>query len=394
MVLRATCKTGALPDRPAALTSGQGDRVGTAVGDFATLSLEGSGLERQSRVPPDKRAQGYADRFDATTLWLDAVWTGQEVVLVCPRLNNLWFTVTRAAFALDGRPVRARLRRYYRHTLIALKAPIRPDRVSVRIGDWVGETGVHGPPTAGFAGRNVLMTLSKDNDPAWIEDWARFHVRHHGAQACLFVDNGSAEHGPEAIRPALERAGLSRSVILSAPLRYGPRGKPPFVNAELFLQTGVMNVLRLRFLKQARAVLNCDIDELVMTPGRTVFDLAVGSSRGFVQFPGRWVHPAPGSEGWSWHARHTHADSPARPCPPKWCIVPDGPLGRFQWRPHELEGLPLQRRFRAESAWFYHCRTITNGWKSQSRTGVNENTVPDEALIAALDAADLPRRAG
>lgn len=360
--------------------------------DFATLTLDGSGLARTPHVRPAKRTEGYPDRFDATTLWLDAVWHGGAVVLICPRLNNLDGQVTRARFTLDGTAVRPRVKRYYRHTLIRLPAREQPKRVAIEIGQWRGETEVNGPDRT-LDGRNVLMTLSKDNHPDWIEDWARFHIAQHGADAVLFVDNGSQEHGPDQIRSALERAGFQTIVVLQTPLRYGPRGLPPFVNAELFLQTGVLNALQFRFLQGARAVLNCDVDELVMTPGRSVFDMARDSRFGFVSFPGRWVHPAPEAEGWPCHARHTHRDEPLKTCPPKWCVVPSGPLRGYQWRAHELERLPLARLFHAGNAWFYHCRNITNGWKSLKRTRVRDGgTVPDPVLQAALSAADLPLR--
>ncbi|MGP6086837.1 hypothetical protein [Antarctobacter jejuensis] len=360
--------------------------------DFATLSLTGSGLTRTPRVRPAKRTEGYLDRFDGDTLWLDAVWHDGAVILICPRLNNLDRTVTRAQFSLDGVAVRPKVKRYYRHTLIRLPAAQQPQTVGTRIGDWQGETQVNGPDHT-LDGQNVLMTLSKDNHPDWIEDWGRFHIAQHGANAVLFVDNGSDTYGPDQIRPALERAGFKKIVILQTPLRYGPRGLPPFVNAELFLQTGVLNALQFRFLQGARAVLNCDVDELVMTPGRSVFDLAHDSRFGFVSFPGRWVHPAPEDEGRPSHARHSHRDDPAKTCPPKWCVVPSGPLKGFQWRAHEMERLPFAKRFHADDAWFYHFRNITDGWKSLKRTHVRDGgTVPDPELQAALAAANLPQR--
>lgn len=359
--------------------------------DFATLSLNGSGLIRTPRVRPAKRAEGYLDQFDATTLWLDAVWHDGALVLVCPRPNNLRSAISGARLTLDGAEVRPRFKRYYRHMLIRLPAAQRPKTVAIEIGGWRGETVVHGPDTC-LDGRNVLMTLSKDNHPDWIEDWARFHIAQHGADAVLFVDNGSQTFGPDQIRPALERAGFDRIVLLSTPLRYGPRGLPPYLNAELFLQTGVLNTLQFRFLQGARAVLNCDVDELVMTPGRSVFDVTVDSRQGFASFPGRWVHPAPEAEGWSWHARHTHRDEPLKTCPPKWCIVPHGPLRGYQWRAHGLERLPFAGRFKTENAWFYHCRNITNGWKSLKRTTVRGGTVPEPELHAALAKAGLPQR--
>lgn len=358
---------------------------------FATLGLNGSGLTRTPRVRPAKRAEGYLDRFDASTLWLDAVWHNGAVVLICPRLNNLKRAVSSAKFSVDGTSVRPRFTRYYRHTLIHLAAETRPASVAVQIGDWRAETVVNGPDTR-LDGCNVLMTLSKDNHPDWIEDWGRFHIAQHGADAVLFVDNGSQTWGPDQIRPALERAGFRNIVLLSTTLRYGPRGLPPFLNAELFLQTGVLNALQFRFLQGARAVLNCDVDELVMTPGRSVFDAAVASRQGFVSFPGRWVHPAPDDDGWPAHARHTHHDDPPKTCPSKWCVVPNGPLRGYQWRAHGLERLPFAGRFQADNAWFYHCRNISNGWKSLKRTQVRGGTVPDTELQAALAEAALPQR--
>ena len=57
-------------------------------------------------------------------------------------------------------------------------------------------------PGGAFAGRNCLMTLSRDNALDWIRDWAAFHVREHGADAVLFFDNGSTDYRPEEILAA------------------------------------------------------------------------------------------------------------------------------------------------------------------------------------------------
>ena len=362
--------------------------------DFATLSLDGSGLERRSRVPERKRMPDYAERFDSKTLWVDAVWRDGTVRLIAPRLNNLRRAVLGAVFALDGRSVRPGIRQYYRHAVLTLASPEKPARVSVQIGNWRGETVVHGPQDARFAGRNVLFTLSKNDDPAWIEDWVRFHVHHHGADAVAFVDNGSTRHSPDAIRAAIRRGGVETVLILSTPLRYGPRGTPPFANTELYLQTCVMNAMRWRYLRAARAVLGSDVDELIHWPGGSIFDAAARSRWGYVAVDGHWVYPAPGCEGWSWHARHSHVAAPAKPCPQKWCLVPDGPLRGVEWRVHHLERLPFAKRFRIADATLYHCRAVTTGWKSAGRLLAPEGTVPDRALCQALAEAGMPDRSG
>lgn len=358
--------------------------------DFATLTLDGSGLERQPRVKESFWEDDYLERFDARTLWLDAVWRNGVVRLICPRLNNLAPAMRGARFALDGRAVRARFRTYDRHTVISLPSARCPAGVSVEVGGWRGESAVHGPE-AGFAGRNVLVTLSKDNDPAWIEDWVRFHMIHHGADAVLFIDNGSEEYGRAAVQAALEAAGVPVARVLSTSVPYGPRGRKPYANSELFLQFCVLNAVRHRFLWDARAVLNCDLDELVMSEG-SIFDRAAASRFGYLAFPGYWVHPEPGFEGVPFHAAHGWRDDPAQACPDKWCMVPSGPLRGFEWRQHRLERLPFPTWFRAKDAWFWHCRNITNGWKLLKRTKVRDNTVPDGRLREAV--AVLPQRPG
>jgi hypothetical protein len=394
MQLRTIRKTArALPRQEPAIAKGRG-WAETGLSDFASLTLAGSGLSRSPRIPPRKRLPDYAARFDARTLWLDAVWTGAAVSLVCPRLNNLGAAVRGAEFRLDGRRVRARLACFYRHTVITLPAPDCPERVAVRLGAWQGETAVHRAAPERLAGRRVLMTLSKDNHPDWVHDWARFHRHHHGADACVLVDNGSAEHGPETLRAALHRAGLAEVLVLSTPLPFGPRGRKPFVNAELFLQTGVMNALRLRFLSRARSVLNCDIDELVMSAGGSIFARAEAARAGFVSFPGRWVYPPPDVAQAAPHGAHGHVDVPPKACPEKWCIVPSGAMAGRQWRAHGLEPLAFPGRFRARDAWFYHCRNVSTGWKSAGRVRARPDTEPDARLAEALRQAGLGADAG
>ncbi len=387
---------------------------GQTIEAFATLSLEGSGLTRVPKVREAYWEEGYLARFDATTLWLDAVWCGGKVTLICPLLSNLTRAVAGARFALDGVAVRPRFRHFRRHSLVELpwrgrsaagrsgrsgrSGPYVPGQgpavVSVEIGDWRGESPVQDAAADGaaLAGRNVLVTLSKDNDLAWIEDWAKFHRVHHGADAALVVDNGSDLVDPEGIAPALRRAGMEVCVVAQTPLTYGPRGKKPFSNTELFLQSAVLNALRLRFLGQARAVLSCDIDELVMSRGATIFDKAVSHPLGYARFDGFWVHPAPGTVGWCGHAQHLYREEAPRPCPPKWCLRPQGLLAGWQWNPHGLERFPLPRALGTKTAWFYHFRGVNTGWKLAKRARSREGTVLDPEIGAAMQAAGVLAR--
>lgn len=357
--------------------------------DFATCSLAGSGLVRHSRIAKRYRPEGYDRDFDADTLWVDAIHVPPRVVLVCPRLNNLRGVLGAAQFTADGRPVIPRFREYKRHAIIEFDAPVAPARLSIRIGEWSAETPVHAMDRETFRDRDVLVTVSRDNDLRWIHDFARFHVRHQGIDGMLFIDNGSAAYGPLEIQATLRRAGVAQPVVLSTTLKYGPRGRKLYANSELFLQTCLLNIARLRSLSSARGVLNCDVDELVHSKGGTVFDLARRSRFGFVRFAGVWRFPSPGFQGRACHAAHVFGDPACEPCPPKWCLVPGGPFGRLQWRAHKLEPLPLSRLFVTQEAGFWHCRAVTTSWQGAGRLSSPPNTVPDPRMQAALERAGI-----
>jgi hypothetical protein len=305
--------------------------------------------------------------------------------LVCPRLNNLSDIVRSAQFELDTIPVTARVQEYDRHAIITLDMDAKPTRVSVKIGQWHGESLIYEWDTTSFQGCNVIVTMSKNNEHRWIHDFARFHVQNHRADGMLFIDNGSADYGPDELLATLKSAGIAKPAVLSTALKLGPRGLKPFRNSELYLQTCALNVARVGYLSRAKAVLNCDVDELVHCTDGTIFDLARHSPLGFVTFVGSWRFPAQVRTGPVVHADHMGADPTRGPCPPKWCIVPNGPLDQFQWRPHALGRLPFPRLFRTKQAKYWHCRAVTTSWKGNNRLVVPEKTIPDQEMRAFLE---------
>jgi hypothetical protein len=364
------------------------------MGDFATLDLADSGLRRESRVPEKCQIESYFDRFDATTLWFDAIWAKGKVWLICPRLNNFKSALKSGQILLDGKPVRPRFKTYRRHTEITLSAPNCPKEVEVQLDGWTGRTRVKPTDSETFAGRNVLITLSKDNELDWIEDWARFYVEQHKADAVLFVDNGSTTTTPEQIEAALRRGGFELVKVMTTPLRYGPKGAPPYANSELYLQTCVLNALRLGHLSTARAVLSLDIDELVSPQSQTIFDRAVESRFGYVRFRGRWVHMDPALEGMPHHGGHSFTLPDSDRCPPKWCIVPGGPLGMWYWCPHGLEKFAIDSFFVDKNWQHLHFFNLTSGWKVPGRLMSQPGIVFDQGVKKILSDAGLPVRSG
>ncbi|WP_417524250.1 hypothetical protein [Marinovum sp.] len=342
-------------------------------------------MRRSSVLAEKYQPEGYLDALDRETLWYDAIWSKGRLYLVCPPLNNFRQAFRKAVFRGDDTPLRfRRLRRYARHEVAELDAPDCPSQLSVMLQGWTGTSGVSRAAPEHFAGLNTAFVMSRNNPIDWLVTHARYHRDAHGLEALIVMDNGSTDYALDDLRAALGALGLKRLEVLEVPFKYGPVGKKPYRRTEKFMQTALFNVLRLRFLGQARAVLNCDVDELIVTRGNSVFDAACASRLGFVQVAGHWVYPAPGAEGPFTHADHSHTASPPKPCPPKWCLVPGGRLGGFSWDVHGLERLPFLRRRTHGDLSFLHCRSLTTGWKSLKRDEVPEDTVPDpEAAIAA-----------
>jgi len=353
---------------------------------FATLRLPPD-MARGTLLDPKFHTEGYLDALDTETLWYDAVWRDGVLHLVCPPLERWRGALRKGRFRGDGVPLKVRrLRRYKRHEVLELSAPRCPERLSVYLEDWRGESAVSPTAPERFAGRNAMFYVSRDNDLRWLVDHARYHRDRHGAEALIVMDNASEAYGREEIAAALAPVGLD-VLVLDAPFKYGPVGKPPYRRQEKFMQTALFNVLRLRFLGAARAVLCVDVDEMVLSEGGSVFDAAVASRLGFVQIAGRWHSPAPGTSGPHLHADHLWVDVPPKPCPPKWCLRPDGPLGGFSWDVHGLERLPLLHGMTARGFRFAHCRGVSTGWKKQGRLKVPKDTVRDDLAADCLGTA-------
>ena len=354
---------------------------------LSSLRLPETGtLRRDTTTHAGKGKKGYAKSYDAHSLIYDCFYDTQkkQIVLVCPRLLNLW-PVLRDGLALDGELIvpSVRRKRHLRVEILRIPAPERPADLEVRINHERHSIPVLDQSLGSYAGRNVLMAISKDNPIEWIVDWALYHVSAHGADAVLLFDNGSTDYDPKTLEKRIAAVpGIQVAKVISCPFPYGGRSNGLFGVPTKFLQTSMFNVAQLRFLAAARAVLSVDIDELVW-PGRvSIFDAAVKSSLGMVSFFGHWVYPADAGPARAQRDHAMRADHKLIENP-KWCIVPDSLAGRFSWAVHRPGGLlyPLTIRRRLG---FWHCFATSTGWKHK-RTKPQPLCFPCQELTNALD---------
>lgn len=338
-------------------------------------------FRRESPIPPRRRHPDFAARHDFHTIWYDAFWRDGAVILVCPKLHNFERLVRRAEWRLDGR--RAALRRIVRrsrHDMVHIAAPDRPARIEIAVEGFAGGSAVGATLDARFAGRNVHVAISRNNDLGWIRDFAMFHRQTQGLQAMVLFDNASDAYGIEDIEAALAPVGLDTVLVVPTPYPYGPPGWSKY------LQTAVLEIARLRFVARARAVLLCDIDELVLSgrEGRSIFDAAAGSRLGFASIDGEWYYPRPGTAPPFVHADHVFRKASPRRSPAKYCIVPDGPLRGLSWNVHKPHFVSFDKLMRRRDLRFIHCRGVTTNWKPNRRLAIPADVLPDPEVAAAL----------
>lgn len=356
-----------------------------------TCDLAGTGVTRD--LPPDFHEHGedLATCYDWTNLWYDAVWTGRRVVLITPSLFNLEPLLTGGGLRLDGVPVRpAKIVRRLNHDVVYLNARKKPQEISVEIDDQRRATGVSDRSDAEFfRGLNTVHLIQKNNDLVWIRDFLTYHRQVHGLEAVLCYDNGSTEYSLDALADTMAEAGMKRAMIVSAPLPFGARGRTPSGAISWRAMTfhfAVLNLSQFRFVSQARAVLQCDIDEFVWCRnGRSIFDMTRRHPLGFVHFGLEWRYAKTDAGQCPRHSDHVWRRQATDICAPKYCIRPHGPLSWATWSVHQLVSLgrrPFQLSRRA-GAW--HFRQITTAWKGyQDRSELPTDLVSDPAISDAL----------
>jgi Glycosyltransferase family 92 len=336
-------------------------------------------ISRDITRPIEFRGDDFEKEFDASTLFYDVIaFEGRarkNLIFVGPPLRNLapeFFGGRLNGACLASRPLAYHAR----------------DRCcDVWLHDWPGgevrlecsfgayDIKPEASATEIYRGLRVLYTLSKNNDLAWLVDWARFHAANHGANAVLIYDNASTEYTSDDLEEALRRALPDLVVnVVDWPYKYGPGGFSPVSWWDSdFCQSGAFQDARFRFLSQAASVLNVDIDELVVSPSSaSIFEAVERSGTGYIAFRGRWISSA---------AMFAHRGSDTRPglrhrqfrylevpgpnaCPPKWCVVPEKCRLEDQWRAHSVMGKDGARSYSDEFS-YGHFRSISTNWKYQ-----------------------------
>lgn len=241
-----------------------------------------------------------------------------------------------------------------------------------------------------FRDKNVLLAISKNNKLIWVKDWLNYHVKNHGANALVLIDNGSDSYDLEDLESTISSVqGIKTFKIISAPLPFGPKATDRVSTNAKFLHLSALHIAHQKYLKQANAVLSIDIDELVTKPGnRTIFEAAKLARQGFVSIKGSWRYASKPNDTKEIVRHKDHVlkrkgrDTLMQP---KWCVDPTGPLRGHYWKTHGI--LRAERDFDHEFE-YLHCRYITTNWD------YDRDYEPDERFIHAQEADFIAKSFG
>jgi hypothetical protein len=350
-------------------------------------------LVRSAPRPLNQRQHSYSEEFDSTTLFYDVFQSDDRIVLSGPPLLNLKAALDRAEFTDDsGRVLPAHLEDMDRTQRSFLQSPQGSTFISILSDEFSISTSVGPDLREVFAGLNVLFTKSKDNHLIWIRDWAEFHVKHHGITGLLIYDNGSTAYSPEEVLQTVGSVdGLTSVVVVRWPFKFGPQGggwdglnDAPWDSD--FCEYGIMEHARWRFLPSAKAVINADVDELVLANDRkSVFDVLDSSSAPVLRYPGRWIEKTSAVPGRvPRHSDFSTYDISRGNATAKWAARPADIPEVAQWKTH---GVPGADTTETTDVMHRHFMAISSDWK-RSRTGTRKftpsNQRTDQALVDAV----------
>jgi len=382
-----------LPEKPAVM--------------YPTINLSAWRLDpdgqilRQPLRPPAYRGPGFEQSFDFTTVFCDTFWSadGHSIILVGPALWNLEQELD-IRFVSKPADVTCEHVTHHRGLVDRIKVAAPPGTELLLAQTTLGDMELLPQPNLAelFRDKRAILTKNKDNDLAWIHDWALFHQRRHGCDGVLIYDNGSTRYASKDVANALfDIDGLDEVIVIDWPFPWGPVDGIP---DSQFCQLTVLEHARLRCLTGAKSVLQGDVDELVLTEnGESVFALAERSKAGYLRYGGRWVEAIKGNGADDATANDTtlrHRDfhhvmsDVDRKCKSKWTCVPakDRQDGRWSVHRNAFDRFANDRKL-ASLVSLRHFKAISTGWKIGRSAPVPFDPKvhrPDHELRSALDA--------
>lgn len=351
------------------------------------------GLRREPPRRPEDRQDDYLKKFDFSTVYYDVFEVNGVVTGIGPPALNLRKYIDDSTVCIDGTEATVRLVELDRTQVTRFHADnpggglLSFDHAMGNISCEIGRD-----LSSIFEGRSVITTKSKNNAISWICDWARFYVTNHKVTGVVLYDNGSTDYAAADVLNALRDVpGLQACAVVEWAYPWGSPGGVWAGNKGIpwdsdYCQYGAMEHARNRLLRNARIVINHDIDELLVTDsGQTAEDILRETGAAGIEYKGRWIEtvgtPVSGEPRFF---DFRFYDKGRSACTKKWIVDPLLAKEAAQWKLHSVAGINLGK---SDALSHRHFMGINNNWKHNRSKLTNYSSAKhsvDEELSASL----------
>jgi hypothetical protein len=147
-----------------------------------------------------------------------------------------------------------------------------------------------------FDNKIVFMTLQKNNPISWIREWILYHLVNYGISGVVIYDNRSDRYTASELEAAIQIPNVIVKVV-EWNVPYGPQGFDcNYYNVwdSDYAQSSMFEHAKRRYVSNAKLVVNCDIDELIVIDNgdlsTVLIDLESSNVAGYC-YKGRWIEP-------------------------------------------------------------------------------------------------------
>ncbi|EPY4925239.1 glycosyltransferase family 92 protein [Klebsiella variicola] len=333
-----------------------------------------SDIKRKSKRPNHLKQHDYDEKYDWDTLSYDVFYSEGYVYLSGPPSYGLESLFKKSSFSIDGINLTSKMEVIYMDRAQRVRIPVehKPERIIWENEAFSKKIDVDNDFNHLFKDKNVIFTLSKNNDLNWIKDWIVFYRDKYSINGVLIYDNSSTVYTLDEMASFLSNENLGVEIVLvSWPFKYGPQGsvKDNLPWDSDFCQHGAMENAKVKYLKHANIVFNVDIDELVFIKNNANFFSKL-KRFGIVHIPGIWVSSTPvNNEGiiQKKFNDYIYINKKEIFSPYKWAVSPRDIKFECQWTTHRVISLGTSlRRFLLNTSYqdhYYHYKAINTSWK-------------------------------
>lgn len=344
---------------------------------FKPLSVKlplNSDIKRKSKRPFHLKQHDYDEKYDWDTLSYDVFYSEGYIYLSGPPSYGIESLYTKGCFYIEGNNLTSSMEIIHMDRAQRVRIPVehKPDIIIWNNEAFSKEIRVDNDFNHLFKDKNVIFTLSKNNDLNWIKDWIIFYRDQYNINGVLIYDNSSTVYTLDEMASFLSNENLGVEIVLvSWPFKYGPQGsdKDNLPWDSDFCQHGAMENAKVKYLKHANIVFNVDIDELIFIKNNTSF-LSKLKKFGILHIPGIWVSSTPINNESNIQKKfqdYIYINKKEIFSPYKWAVSPKDIKFECQWTTHRVISLgKCLRSFVLHTSYqnyYYHYKAINTSWK-------------------------------